>query len=130
MNLDYAGSNPVMPPRLFMDKITLTPANSNVVIRMDSIKASIVAINPEKPKYYPSGIVVGVGKGLFVPTQGFIGSSFKVGDHVAFDPAAARPMPLSPEPEEFYVLVSEDAIFGKLNGAHKESVWFKHGFEA
>ena len=110
--------------------IQFQPINDQVLIKLDSRKRSQFAI-AEKPEFMPSGHVVAVGRGTYVPGTGFVETQVKPGDHVALlmDGTWSR-LPIEDDPSVVYVSVSESLILGKLTGADVDSAWFKHSEEA
>lgn len=113
--------------------IHFEPMNDQVLIRMDVKKKSILEVtNTGKPTVIPSGVVVAAGKGIFIAGTGFIETRVKEGDHVAVSMDGTWVnLPLSDDPEEVYVTVSESLILGKItkpeNVEWKETPWFKMG---
>ena len=103
--------------------VELQPLNDLVLIKVD-IKPSI--IETTEPQFSPSGRIVAVGRGVFIPGVGFVPPQVAVGDHVAFSLLEGQPMnvPLNVDPKEFYVVISESLLIGKLTGATPESAWF------
>lgn len=105
--------------------IKFTPLNDQILIRMDSRRVSETLHVPgQSQKVLPSGEVLAVGRGVMT-AQGFHGPQVAVGDHVAIDLKGGwRTLPLD-ETQEIYVCVSESQVLGKLEGASRDSVWFK-----
>jgi len=110
-------------------RVQFHPINDQILLRMDVQQKSILerGVN-DRPTVLPSGVVVEVGKGVFAPGVGWIEPQVKPGDHVAVSMDGPwTNLPLSEEPEEIYVAVSESLIIGKIEGADKGSAWFKTG---
>lgn len=112
-------------------RVEFIPANDQVLIRMDTKKRSVLEVLVEKPTVLPSGIVVAVGKGVFIGT-GWAGSQFEPGDHVAVSlDGGWLPLPLADKKdEEVYFTISESMILGKLKNADQGSPWFTAADEA
>lgn len=113
-------------------RVQFHPMNDQVLLKMDVKKKSILerGVN-DRPTVLPSGVVVEVGRGVFVPGVGWIEPQVKPGDHVAVSMDGPwTSLPLSDQPEEIYVAVSESLLLGKLEGADEGSAWFKAGEEA
>lgn len=112
------------------------PLNDQVLVKMDVKKKSSTIITPDsaggdKPTVIPSGVVVAVGRGVFVPGTGFVENVCKAGDHVAISMEGSwTNVPLSADPNEVFVCVSESLLIGKLTGATQDSAWFKKGDES
>lgn len=114
--------------------ISFEPLGDQVLIKLDTLPGSVI-INPKHAAAaggvataLPSGIVIAVGAGVWVPgsAQGWIPIGVKVGDHVAIDQNQPwHRLPLSNNPDEYYVSVSQGCVMGRLTGASKDSAWFK-----
>lgn len=111
--------------------ITFIPLNDQVLIRMDIQERTSTIITPDThggdtPVVIPSGIVVAVGRGVFVPGTGFVENQCKPGDHVAISTEGSWiNLPLSEDKNEVYVTCSESLILGKLENATPAHRWFK-----
>jgi hypothetical protein len=111
--------------------VGFTPANDQVLLKMDVKKRSVLEVLKEKPTVLPSGVVVAVGKGVFIGT-GWAGSQFEPGDHVAVSlDGGWLPLPLTDrKDEEVFFTISESMILGKLHNADEGSPWFTAADEA
>lgn len=113
-NGDNANEKPAYPP------INFIPLNDQVLIKMDIQQRSSAIITPDthggdQPIVIPSGVVVAVGRGVFVPGTGFVENQVKPGDHVAISTEGSWiNLPLSEDKNEVYVTVSESLILGKI----------------
>ena len=80
----------------------------------------------DKPTLLPSGTVIASGKGMFIPGVGHVDSQVKAGDHVAIVLAGPlQRMPISDDPNEIFVVISEAQLIGRLGNADVGSPWWK-----
>lgn len=107
--------------------IGFTPINDNVLVKMDVQEASFLVQHlDDRPTVVPSGVVVAIGRGVFIPGTGFVETQVKPGDHVAISTEGLWVnLPLSEDKNEIFVCVSESIILGKLEGATRDRRWFK-----
>lgn len=111
--------------------INFIPINDQVLVKMDIQQRSSAIITPDThggdtPVVIPSGVVVAVGRGVYVPGTGFVENQCKPGDHVAISTEGSWVnLPLSEDKNEVYVTVSESIILGKLEGCTADRRWFK-----
>ena len=107
------------------------PLNDQVLVKLDCKKKSALQRGiVDTPTMLPSGVVVEVGRGMFMPGVGFVETTVKVGDHVAISLEGNwTPLPLSDDKDEVYVSISESLILGRLEGADHDSPWFKAATE-
>ena len=108
-------------------RVNFSPINDQVLVQLDCKKRSALArgIN-DKPTMLPSGVILAVGRGVFIPGTGFVEPQVRVGDHVCISMEGNwTPLPLSDDPDEVFVSVSESLILGRLQGADHDSPWFK-----
>ena len=113
--------------------VQFQPINDQVVVRMDVKKKSAILIDTSsRPTVIPSGVVVAVGRGTFIPGTGFVEAQVKPGDHVAvtMDGTWVN-LPLATDQEEIFVAVSESLILGKIEKPDevewKDTPWFTMG---
>lgn len=114
--------------------IKFHPSNDQTLLKVDVKQPSVIERNvKDKPTMLPSGVVIAVGRGTFIPGTGFVESQFKPGDHVCFMlEGRLERLPIAPEKDEngnhqLFVSISESLIMGKLDFGEEspqESVWF------
>jgi hypothetical protein len=121
-----------MPKDRTKKTIFFQPINDQVLLKMDVKKKSILERGvKDKPTVLPSGHVIRVGRGTFIPGTGFIEPQVQEGEHVAVSMAGEwTNLPLDEDPDEIYISVSESLILGKLEGADKDTRWFKTADDA
>lgn len=112
--------------------VRFEPLNDMVQLKMDLKEESVLERGiKDRPTVLPSGTVVAVGRGPFLPGVGWAGPQVAVGDHVAVSTDGAWiPLPLSTDKREVHIAVSESLILGKLFGADRNSAWFKASEDA
>lgn len=117
-------------------EVTLRPRNDQVLVKLDVRTSSVIKIaGPNKGGILPSGKVLAVGPGRFVPGTGEVQPlDIQVGDHVAVELRngdAWMAVPLSTDEDDLYVLISEMYVTGVLHGAEsRDSVWWKRSSKA
>jgi co-chaperonin GroES (HSP10) len=113
-----------------MTEIKFHPLNDQLLLKMDVRKKSLLekGIN-DKPTLLPSGVVIAVGRGVFVPGKGWMEPQVKAGDHVAIilDGTPMLRMPIDSNEDDIYICVSESLLIGRLEGADEASCWWKAG---
>lgn len=116
--------------------VQFEPINDQVVVKMDVKKKSAILIDTSaRPTVIPSGEVVAVGRGTFVPGTGFVETQVKPGDHVAVSMDGSWVnLPLSDDKEEIFIAVSESLILGKIakpaDMDWAKTPWFTMGDDA
>lgn len=110
-------------------EVTFLPLNDQILLKLDVKKRSILELKDSKPTILPSGVVCGVGRGVFVPGKGWLEPQVKIGDHVALilDGAAMLRLPITKDDDEIYISISESQLIGRLEGADEKSCWWTSG---
>ena len=121
-----------------MDEIKQTtpvkfyPINDQVLIRLDVKPMSVLEAGiTKKPKVLPSGTVLAVGRGVFIPGTGFVETQVKPGDHVAISMGGEWVnLPIAADKDDIHISVSESVILGRIEGADIGSPWWSADQEA
>ena len=114
--------------------IKFKPCNDQILLKVDVKQPSVIERNvKDKPTMLPSGVVIAVGRGTFIPGTGFVEPQIKPGDHVCFMlEGRLERLPIAPEKDEnknhqLYVSISESLVMGVLDFGEEspeESIWF------
>lgn len=108
-------------------KLEFEPINDQVLIKVHTMAASALAPDHLKEaEKLPSGEVIAVGRGVFVNGT-FVESQLKPGDTVMFDLSQPQPIvrvDLTGKDEDFFAVMSEAMILGKIHNLTPKSHWF------
>ena len=106
--------------------IEFEPLNDQVLIKVHVQKKSALELDGTPPDKLPSGEVVAVGRGTFVDGK-FVEPQVNTGDTVMFDLTAGPiiRVDITGDKEDFYAVMSEAQLLGKMHNMTMESHWFK-----
>jgi co-chaperonin GroES (HSP10) len=118
--------------------IKFFPCNDQILIKVDVKQPSVIERNvKDKPTMLPSGVVIAVGRGTFVPGTGFVEPQVQPGDHVCFMlEGRLERLPIAPEKDkdgnhQLFCSISESLIMGKLDFGTEDyeqkfdTIWFQ-----